>query len=232
MGVGFLVNNDKIGSYNNQNVYGYYAYKILFPKGTLSMGLSAGFNLMAVDFSALDLQNPGDPSFAPLNKFKPNFGTGLYYSQKNFFVGFSIPFILNSDLRSDLEGTAEQIKESRYYFLRSGVVYPVTPKETVKLNPSILVRAQEGQPLSVDLNMAVILHDVVSTGVSWRSGDALINFIDLKISEKFHFAYSYDWTTSEIRRFSNGSHELMLNYRTRITGIHKNILCPTYYSYR
>lgn len=232
MGVGLLVNHDEIGSYGNQNVYGYYSYKLHFRDATLSMGMSAGFNFLGVDFSQLDLQDPNDPSFVPLNEFKPNFGAGIYYNRKNFFVGFSVPFILNSDLSSDVQTIATSIKESRYYFLRGGAVIPVTPKETVKLNPSLLVRAQEGQPLSMDLNLGVIIHDVLSTGVSWRSGDALITFIDLKLSEKFHFAYSYDWTGSDLRKFSNGSHEFMLNYRAKITTSHKELNCPTYYHYR
>lgn len=232
MGVGLLVNNDKIGSYSNQNVYGYYAYKIHFRDATLSMGLQAGFNFLGVDFSKLDLQDPNDPSFASMREFKPNFGTGLYYNRKNFFVGFSVPFILNNELGTNAETLASSIKEARYYFLRGGTIFPINPKETVKLNPSMLIRAQEGQPLSMDLNLGIVIHDVLSTGISWRSGDALIQFIDLKLSEKFHFAYSYDWTSSDLRKFSNGSHEFMLNYRAKITTKHKELNCPTYYHYR
>lgn len=232
MGLGLLVNHDEIGSYGNQNVYGYYSYKIHFRDATLSMGLQAGFNFVGVDFSKLDLQDPNDPSFIPINEFKPNFGTGIYYNKKNFFLGFSIPFILNSDISSDIETSVANIQEARYYFLRGGAIFALNPKETVKLNPSLLVRAQEGQPLSMDLNLGVIIHDVLSTGVSWRSGDAIMQFIDLKLSEKFHFAYSYDWTSSDINKFSNGSHEFMLNYRAKITTAHKELNCPTYYHYR
>jgi len=232
MGLGLMVNHDEIGSYANQNVYGYYSYKINFGDATLSMGLQAGFNFVGADFSQLDLLNPDDISFVPINEFKPNFGTGIYYNRKNFFLGFSVPFILNNDISSDLENSIANIQEARYYFLRGGTIVPINAKETVKLNPSILARAQEGQPLSVDLNLGVIFYDVLSTGVSWRSGDAIMQFIDLKLSEKFHFAYSYDWTTSDLNKFSNGSHEFMLNYRAKITTAHKELNCPTYYHYR
>lgn len=232
VGLGMLVNHDEIGSYGNEHVYFFYSYKLKFRNATLSMGLQAGFNYLGVDFSKLDLQNPNDPSFAPLNEFKPNFGTGLYYNRKNFFVGFSIPFILNNSLSSGLESAATAIKEARYYFLRSGVIFPIDRAEKLKLNPSILVRAQEGQPLSMDLNMGLIIQDVLSPGISWRSGDSFITFIDIKLSEKFHFAYSYDWTTSGLNRFSNGSHEFMLNYRAKISSVHKNLECPRFYEYR
>lgn len=231
VGVGLLVNHDEIGSYRNQNVYGYYSYKIAFRKATLSMGLQAGFNFLGVDFSQLDLMNPGDMSFASLNTYKPNFGTGLYLNFKNSFIGLSVPFILNSTLASGASGIGAELKEARYYFLRGGTIQALNPKATLKLNPSILIRAQEGQPLSMDLNLGVIIHDIVSTGASLRSGDALIGFIDLKLSESFHFAYSFDMTGSSLNRFSNGSHEFMLNYRTRIRSVHKNVECPDYYGY-
>lgn len=233
VGVGLMVNHDEIGSYKNEHIYASYAYKIHFHEATLSMGLQAGINLLGADYSKLDLQTPGDASFYNiLNVVKPNFGAGLFLSKKNFFVGLSVPFILNNKIASGVEGLLGQIKEARYYFLRAGAYLPLDRFNKVKVNPSILIRQQEGQPLSVDLNNAFIFHDVFSAGLSYRTSDSFIAFIDLKISEKFHFGYSYDWTQSDLNKFSNGTHEFMINYRTRIRGIHRNPECPNYYSYR
>jgi type IX secretion system PorP/SprF family membrane protein len=231
VGVGLLINNDKIGSYDNQNIYGYYAYKIRFIRGTLSMGLQAGFNLLQADYSKLDLVDPTDPSFAPLNNFKPNFGAGLYYNEQNWFVGFSVPFILNNGMARNIESAVDGIKEARYYFLRGGAIFPINAQETVKFNPSVLIRSQEGQPLSMDVNAGFVFYDAMSVGASLRSGDALITFVDFKLSEKFHFSYSYDWTSSGLNNFSNGSHEFMLNYRAKVSKGHRSIPCPTYYHY-
>jgi type IX secretion system PorP/SprF family membrane protein len=231
VGAGLLINNDRIGSYDNQNIYGFYAYKIKFIKGTLSMGLQAGFNLLQADYSNLDLVDPTDPSFAPVSSFKPNFGAGLYYSEKDYFIGFSVPFLLNNRLSPNVENAVAQIREARYYFLRAGTIFSLNAQETVKFNPSILVRAQEGQPLSMDINAGFVFYDAMSVGASWRSGDAIISFVDFKLSEKFHFAYSYDWTSSGLNAFSNGSHEFMLNYRAKFAKSHKSIPCPTYYHY-
>jgi len=228
-----MVNHDEIGSYKNEHIYASYSYKIHFPEATLSMGLQAGINLLGADYSKLDLQNPGDAAFYNiLNVVKPNFGAGLFYTKKNFFVGFSVPFILNNEIANSVEGLLGQLTEARYYFLRSGVVFPIDKMKKVKMNPSILLRTQEGQPLSLDINNAFIFYDVFSAGVSYRSGDSFITFVDLKITEQFHFGYSYDWTQSDLNRFSNGTHEFMLNYRTRLRGIHKDPKCPQYYDYR
>lgn len=233
VGLGLMVNHDEIGSYKNEHIFASYSYKIHFAHSTLAMGLQGGINLLGADYRKLDLQSPGDAAFFNiLNVVKPNFGGGLYFTKKSFFVGLSVPFILNNKVANSVENMMGQLKEARYYFLRSGVVFPIDRFEKVKMNPSVLVRLQEGQPLSVDINNAFIFYDIFSVGASYRSADSFISFIDLKISDKFHFGYSYDWTQSDLSRYSNGTHEFMLNYRTNIRGIHKNPKCPQYYSYR
>jgi type IX secretion system PorP/SprF family membrane protein len=234
MGLGVLVNRDEIGSYKNHNVYFQYAYRLRFPKSTLSMGLQAGFNLLGSDFSGLDLQHPEDAAFSQyVNSIKPNFGAGIYFNKKNYFIGLSVPFLINNSVAvvgTDGSGASNSIFEARYYLLRSGVILPLS--KNLKFNPSILIRTQEGQAVSMDLNAAFIIQDVCSPGVSLRSGDSFITFIDLKLSEKFHFAYSYDWTQSRLNYFSNGTHEFMLNYRAKFSSVHKNLECPKLYDYR
>jgi type IX secretion system PorP/SprF family membrane protein len=233
IGVGLMLNHDEIGSYRNEHIYGNYAYKIHFQDATLSMGLQAGINLLGADYSKLDLQNPGDASFNNIvNVVKPNFGAGLYFSKKNYFIGFSVPFILNNAVTRSVGELVGGIKESRYYFLRGGAIFPLDRMQNLKINPSVLIRSQEGQPLSFDINNAFIFYDVFSLGTSYRLGDSFITFIDLKLSEKFHFGYSYDLTHSNLNGFSNGTHEFMLNYRTVIRKIHGNPECPQYYQYR
>jgi type IX secretion system PorP/SprF family membrane protein len=233
VGVGLMVNHDEIGSYKNDHIYGYYAYKLHFGQATLSMGLQAGVNVLGADYSKLDLQSEGDASFFNIiNTVKPNFGAGLFYSRKNMFLGFSVPFILNNQVANSVESLLGQVKEARYYFIRGGTVFPIDRAKNVKMNPSILIRGQEGQPLSFDINSAFIFYDVFSIGASYRLTDSAIAFIDLKLSEKIHFGYSYDLTQSDLNRFSRGTHEFMINFRSIIRGVHKNPECPQYYDYR
>ncbi len=233
IGVGIMFNHDEIGSYKNNQIYGYYSYKIHLADATFSMGLQAGANIVGVDFSDLDLQSPGDVSFYNFaNNFNPNFGAGLYYNKKNYFLGFSIPFILTNKMVNSFESLASEIREARYYFIRGGIILPLDRMDKVKINPSVLIRAQEGQPLSFDINSSIIFYDIFSLGGSYRLGDSFISFIDLKISEKIHFAYSYDWTTSDLNGFSNGTHEFMINFRSILRGVHKDPECPQYYQYR
>jgi type IX secretion system PorP/SprF family membrane protein len=237
VGIGLLMTSDRIGSYSNTGFFPSYAYAIKDGRGgVFSMGLQAGFNNYKADYGDLTLKtdqtNQGDdPTFSVfMNEFKPNFGGGIFYYNKKIFAGFSVPTILTN--ASLFSGNLSQLITPRYYYLNAGLKLPLDPRtKRVILQPSLLVRAQEGTPLSMDFNVNVIFDQLISIGSSFRTGDGAILLLNYKLSEKFYVGYSYDWTTSDIRRFSKGSHEIMINFRTKIRKLHGNIECPHVYSH-
>lgn len=232
VGVGVLLTADKIGSYTNTGAFGSFSYKIKdITGGVLSMGVQAGFNNYKADYGEIVIKEGADPIFNVfMNEFKPNFGGGLFYYNKKIFAGFSVPTILTHE--SLFSGPLDQLKTPRYYYLSAGLKLPLDPRtKRVEFQPSILVRAQEGTPLSVDMNLNVVFDQIISLGTSYRSGDGAIMLINYKLSEKLYVGYSYDWITSDIRKFSKGTHELMINFRTRIRRLHGNLECPHVYSH-
>jgi type IX secretion system PorP/SprF family membrane protein len=233
VGLGALVTNDRIGSYRNTGVFLNYAYMIKDPinNGVLSMGLSLGANQYKADFTELTLKAGQDPIFNVfMNELKPNFGGGVFYYNKKIWAGFSVPTILTHG--SLFSGNLEQLKTPRFYYLNAGIKLPLDRRtEKLILQPSFLIRAQEGTPLSVDYTLNLIFDQIISIGTSYRSGDGAILFLNYKLSEKFYVGYSYDYTTSDINQYSNGTHEVMINFRTRIRRIHQNLECPHVYSH-
>ncbi|ADR23120.1 membrane protein [Marivirga tractuosa] len=229
MGVGLLINDDRIGSYASQNIYGSYSFIIKTPKGKLALGFQAGVNILASDFKDLNLDDVGDNSFASFNSLKPNFGTGAYFYNKKFFAGFSVPFLLNNGYGNlNIENAISEVRSARYYYLNGGFMLPMNLEKTLYFQPSALIRGQEGAPLNFDINASFLFYDLLNVGVSYRNIDAVVSYIDFKLNESFHFSYSYDWTTSAIRNASNGTHEFMINYRVRIRDIHDNVTCPKF----
>ncbi|HEY9006098.1 PorP/SprF family type IX secretion system membrane protein [Ohtaekwangia sp.] len=231
VGLGLLVTNDKIGSYRNTGLYGSYAYRIKGLKGgVLSLGVQGGFNNFKADFTQLNMKVDGDPIFNGFfNELRPNFGGGIFYYNKKMFAGFSVPTILkHADF---FKGSFEQLAIPRVYYLHAGTYFTVDRMEKVKISPSFLLRVQDGTPLSADFNVNVIFQDIISIGNSYRTGDAIITFLSFKLSEKFQFVYSYDWTTSAIGGYSKGTHEFMINYRTRIRKVHKDVECPYFFTH-
>ena len=234
VGLGLIISDDRIGSYSNQNIYGSYSFIIKMPRGKFAMGLQTGVNILSADYDDLNLDDPNDPSFTNIeNRVKPNFGAGVYYYNKHFYAGFSVPFLINSGFENiELENALDNIRSARYYFLTGGLNIPLNRFETIRFQPSALLRGQEGQPLNLDLNASFVLYDLLNIGASYRNIDAVVTFVDIKVSKSFHFSYSYDWTTSSINVAGNGTHEFMLNYRFRLRQVHGNIECPDFYHYK
>lgn len=211
IGIGLLASNDQVGIHTDNRLYLVYAYKIKTKMGTLSMGLQGGFSRLSSDFNKLNLKSEKDALMTGFrNDFNPNFGSGVYFSNQKFFAGFSIPYMLNNKL-SNAEEALSQAKESRYYLLSTGVVLDINRE--IKVVPSALFRVQEGNAVGVDINANVVLSDILTIGATYRTEYAASVLMGLKMSENLSMGYAYDLNTSDIGKYSDGTHEFMLNYR-------------------
>lgn len=227
VGLGVMVSQEQIGVHNDVGVYFSYSFSISTRLGRLAMGLQGGFNNLESDYTLLNLRADSDPVFANnLRSFRPNFGTGLYFWNKRTRISFSIPYIINNQLGNDNE-TLSRAREARNYYLYGARIFPLS--KDIKIQPSVLLRAQEGQPMGIDVNANVILKDLISMGVMYRSGDAVSALVQFRIVDNLYFGYAYDITVSDVSAFSRGTHEMMLNYRLKIPSLHEGLACPAYF---
>ena len=79
-----------------------------------------------------------------------------------------------------------------------------------------MVKAVEGAPLIVDVNLNALYNDKVEFGLGYRLDDAFMAMINLRVNEKLRVGYSYDYTSTRLNNFSKGSHELLLIYDLNI----------------
>ena len=80
------------------------------------------------------------------------------------------------------------------------------------LEPSVLLKILETGVFQTDINVYATYMDMVSLGLSYRSGNAMVIQLGYK-NENIHIGYGYDLTFSDIKTVSSGSHEIMLVYR-------------------
>lgn len=231
VGVGILAGNDQIGIHNENSLYALYAYRIPMSKfdnkSSLSFGLQGGFNNLKSDFTKLNPKDLTDPFASVVERnLTWNFGAGLYFRTPTYYVGLSVPYIINNKVLnlSELTTTA---KQRRYYYLTGGFTKKLSP--VFKVIPSALIRIQEQAPLSFDVNLLTVLYDVVGLGGSYRLDDSIVGLFELQLNSNFHVGYAYDYTTSDLRQYSNGSHEIMINYRIKVSRWHKGVECPSYW---
>lgn len=210
--LGALLINDRIGIVQQTGAHACYAYRIVMDRATLSMGLQAGFTSYRADPNQLSIKQPGDPSFAPgdFNRVLPGFGAGLYYYTERFYLGTSVPQIVNQSNRGNRD--EPDLQPARHYLLTSGYVLDLSP--SLKLKPSLLLKVVEGAPVQVDLNAHLLLREVLWVGLSYRTFESLDALLQVQLSDQFRLGYAYDFVLStRSAGVRTGSHELMLNYQ-------------------
>ncbi|MDQ2656067.1 MAG: type IX secretion system membrane protein PorP/SprF, partial [Bacteroidota bacterium] len=81
--------------------------------------------------------------------------------------------------------------------------------------PGVLIKYLPGVPLSFDVNFNVVFQKVLTTGVSYRNRESVDFLAIARMTPQLQVGYSYDYPIGEIRRISNGSHEVMVSYLFR-----------------
>lgn len=212
IGLGLLVFNDRIGVSRETGILTNYAYRIKLPHGKLSFGLGAGFNVARSNWQDVALQQGNDLSFQTNERslLRPNFSTGVYYYGTRSFIGLSLPFLLKQrDTSAENVVTADPSVNMQPMLFAGHLI---TLSSQVKLKPTMLLRFTESGGLQGDLSAHVILHDKFWFGTSYRSNDAIVTMFEVLPTPQWRIGYAYDIGLSEMRRYNNGSHELMLQY--------------------
>ncbi len=208
MGLGFSAINDNTGPLNQTLFYWDYSYQIDIDfDSRLSFGLSGGFHILNLDLTGRDAYHANDPEIYNLNnRFLPNAGVGVYFYTYNYYLGISAPRLLEQNYSNTSTGEA-MLRKS--YFFTTGYVFDLD--EVVKVKPSILFKYMHNIPLSFDFSMN-LYHERWGVGLSYRHEDAIIGLFQLFVNQQLSIGYSYDYTLSDLRHDSSGSHELMLRY--------------------
>jgi len=219
VGLGLTVANDRIGVYNTFGVTGSFAYRIRLKKSTLAFGVSAGFSQFSGNLTNVQTatESPGstgaDNAFnANISRFMPNVGAGVYYSSDKFYIGFSLPRLLNNELRPQSANEFNNVfraQQFRHAFLMAGYVFKLS--SSVKLKPSIIWKFVTNAPTQIDVNCNVWLYDKFGIGLSYRSLDAPSVMLEWQIDDNWRLGYAYDWST-RLTAYTYGSSELMLRY--------------------
>lgn len=208
-GGGLLLVNDQLGVNNNMEGQLSFSYKVIDETNkTLSFGVQGGFinyrydyndlNLAFVDDEGLDMNND---SFS-----KGNFGTGIFYMEEKFFLGFSVPRILNVRVN---DGITESTRYQPHYYLSGGYIIKSNSVSEFLLKPTALLR-YTGDQLSADLSMNALFLKTWWVGVTLRNLSGVAISTQFQVDRKFRFGYSFELPTNQLRQSNLGTHEVSL----------------------
>lgn len=214
MGLGGYVFTDNVGPTRRTGFNMSYAYHIrINDKVKLSMGLSAGLIQFMIDGSKITLRESGDEIITNgvQSILLPDAGFGLYLYHEKYYVGFSAPQLLNSRVNFFKNGKNPEGTLPSHFFVNAGYKYQMSEK--FMLEPSIFVKYVTPAPVQFEGTLRLIYQDKIWIAGTYRDKDAITASLGYLINNYFTVAYGFDFTTTNLRNYSNGTHELMIGVR-------------------
>jgi len=211
MGLGFQIINDNIGLMATNEVAANYSYAIQVNDNgaKLAFGLRAGIRNEQFNANGLvNIPDPNDPLYQGNQSFWiPRFNFGMYYYSDRGYLGVSSHNLVSVDERRNLDKDAGL---RRHYFINGGYVFDIN--DNVKFKPSFLGKYEASAPFQADLNAHFLFNDRFWLGASYRTSSAVVAMVEFQINPNLRIGYAFDYTTTAIRTFQNGSHEIMIGY--------------------
>ena len=215
-GIGLSLVNDRIGPSDENSFSLDISYSVKTSETyKLSFGVKATANLLNVDFTKLNIYNPGDvlAQYNIDNKFSPNVGAGVYLHSNKTYVGLSVPNFLETSHfdKGESTFTANSVASERmHFYLIGGHVFDLS--ENVKLKPAFLTKMVQGASLQVDLSANFLFNDKFTLGAAYRWDAAASLLAGFQVSDSWFIGYGYDMEVTKLANYNSGSHEFFLRY--------------------
>jgi type IX secretion system PorP/SprF family membrane protein len=207
-----MTQSQSAGPYTRSEFFLNYSYTVnLAERSTLSFGLRGGLNSYRIRVSDLRVIDPGDYLFENdvRNLIRLNFGTGIHYTLRNYYVDFSIPLLLRNDYSPGKQnGRVTENRSDRVYHLRAGASYQVM--EGFALEPAMAMWMAGGTPPLIDVRLSARIRDAVTGGLAYRVSGSFGGYFVFKVLDNLVLGYAYELPLAYDYRLSSGTHEVML----------------------
>jgi type IX secretion system PorP/SprF family membrane protein len=214
-GVGGQLFTDVVGPTRRTGCYLSYAYHAALTKDIkLSLGVQGGLLQYMVDGSKIILHDLSDNvmSAGLQSVLMPEFGFGAYlYNKDIWYVGFSIPEMVEGKLKFFDYMASTQSVVVRHYTFTAGYKYPIN--EVFTIQPTAIVRILPPTPVQFDIGARLIYRNKIWVGAAFRNLDAVVGMVGYTYRENITIGYAYDYATTNIQNYSSGSNELFVSLR-------------------
>ncbi|MEO6884448.1 MAG: type IX secretion system membrane protein PorP/SprF [Bacteroidia bacterium] len=221
-GLGLTAYSDQLGFDKTFGAILAYSYHIAAGPGVIGIGPELGIIQKSLSgaWLAPDGTNGASDNSIPVtgvSSMTYDVGLGVYYSiQDQMYFGISTSHIPQQSFTSG-SYPSYQFDLARHYYVMAGYTFHAT--SDFDIMPSIFAKS-DASSTQVDVNALIRYDKMVWIGVSYRPNDAIVALVGYQHSftngSTVRIGYSYDITTSELKTYSNGSHEIMLGYCFKI----------------
>lgn len=214
VGIGGKAFSYSAGLTNKSGIEATYSYNLPI-SGTedgpkIAFGLSGFLYQYKLKKDQIKMEDPNDNAiaFSSEKLIVPDASFGTYLFGKNYSAGLAVSQLFNRKVNM-LNKDYLELKQVRHYFLHGDYKYDINENYSIK--GSVLVKYIEAGQIQSDITLKGIFYNVAWVGVSFRTSDAVSVLVGVT-KNRFALGYAYDIAVSDIKKYSRGSHELMLIY--------------------
>jgi type IX secretion system PorP/SprF family membrane protein len=205
-GLGFA--GESIGVESRADIHLNTAYRIPLKRGHLAGGLRFGFSGFNNDFAKVQFEQNEPNLYENYNLF--SIGAGFYYNTDGLYVGISVPTLA---VASKSKAIGDRV--NHIYFHTGFMIGDEYSK--VKFEPSVLFKFEQSVPLQFTFGVNAWFSDDFAIGAHFRSQDAIALSSELHFLKNYRVGLAYDFTTSDVRKYSDGTLEFLLGYTFNTT---------------
>lgn len=213
-GIGFSIVNDVTGLYKRFSANVSYAYHIgLSPRTNMSAGFAGGIMKISRDASksTYDNNDPVDPaqgSVDDIYKIRPDLSAGIWIYSTDYFLGLSAQQVIPQKI-SFVDDTLG-FKIVPHLFGTAGIRFLVN--EDINAIPSVMIKYISPLDPQFDATVKFQYRDLLWVGGSYRFKDGYAGMLGLNVGNTFNIGYAYDYTTTQLRTVSRGTHEIIIGF--------------------
>jgi type IX secretion system PorP/SprF family membrane protein len=184
-------------------------------------GLSAVLGQFQFNNDSLVYYDPGDLALqgGMESTFNLDFNFGFLVIGENYFFGFSVPYVIQNNLKVETNAGAIENQNVRHYMLMGSYAHVLN--DDWSLQPSLLTRFTASTPVQLDLNVRTIYKELLWGGISYRHRDAVALLVGIDWND-FVLGYAYDITVTDARSFSPHTHEVSIGYNIQTSGVKRS----------
>lgn len=215
-GLGLNISEEHIGYESKLTIAADYSYQVKLDwKTYLRLGLKVGVinydNLLTrydLDWGADD----PDPAFAQdiHQRLMLKWGVGLLIYNRDFYVGLSIPQIVNNKFRADVANFSS-LADVRYAYLLGG--YFFGRQRQIRFKPTVLMKGAIGEDFTIDIAANWLFWDKFWAGVMYRSNNTAAIVTQFVMMRNMRFGYAMEIPFGrEIFKYQLNTHEIRVVY--------------------
>ncbi|WP_242206533.1 PorP/SprF family type IX secretion system membrane protein [Aestuariivivens insulae] len=225
VGLGLSYIGDKVGATDTGFLSGDFSYTIQLSRYTYwAFGLKAGLNYFSLDVNKLNPESPQDPNLGNISRSALAVGSGLYLYSDKWYVGLSVPNLLETEYYDDVKSTS--VSSKAHWYAMGGYVFDLNYR--LQFKPAFLLRAVSGAPFTYDMSANFLLNEKLTLGAAYRGGRSAISALaGFQVSDGIFIGYAYDYDVTPLSAYNSGSHEILLRFE--LTTRLRRAICPRFF---